>query len=76
MIINRDVNPERNLYYIGSLILDELSKSSQKSIDFIDLYQELNKSRGISMNLFTLSLDWLYLNEIIELSKGKIVKCF
>lgn len=75
MIINRDINPERSLYYIGSLVLDQLNKSSSDSIDFLDLYKILKTSKDISMNLYTLSLDWLYLSGIIEMNKGNIVKC-
>jgi len=75
MIINRDINPERSLYYIGSVVLNELKESSNKELDFFQLYSVLKESKDISMNLFTLSLDWLYLNGIIEMKEGNIVQC-
>jgi len=75
MIINRDTNPERSLYYVGSVVLRELKESSNKELDFLQLYKSLKENIDISMNLFTLSLDWLYLNGIIEMKEGNIVQC-
>jgi len=75
MIINRDTNPERSLYYVGSAVLRELKESSNKELDFLQLYKSLKENIDISMNLFTLSLDWLYLNGIIEMKEGNIVQC-
>lgn len=76
MILNKDINPENSLYYIGSLIINELTKSESKNFDFLELYRGIQNSQMISMNMFTLSLDWLYLNGVVDINKGKIKKCF
>ncbi len=76
MIIGKDTHPERKIYYLGALVLDELKKSAEKELDFFNIYQKLNERGKISMKLFTLTLDWLYLLGAINSRKGCIVKCF
>ncbi len=76
MILNKDINPEHSLYFIGSLIINELTKSESKNFDFLELYRGIQNSQMISMNIFTLSLDWLYLNGVVDINKGKVKKCF
>jgi hypothetical protein len=76
MILNKDINPEHSLYFIGSLIINELTKSENKNFDFLELYRGIQNSQMISMNIFTLSLDWLYLNGVVDINKGKVKKCF
>lgn len=76
MILNKDINPEHSLYFIGSLILNELTNSKNVKFDFLELYSSLQNNQTVSMNIFTLSLDWLYLNGVVNIEKGKIKKCF
>lgn len=76
MILNKDINPEHSLYFIGSLIINELTKSESKNFDFLELYRGIQNNQMISMNIFTLSLDWLYLNGVVDINKGKVKKCF
>ncbi len=76
MIIAKEINPANSLYYVGSLIIKELSDSSTNSIDFMDIYQILHKTQQISLNIFTLSLDWLFLNNVVEFKEGEIKRCF
>lgn len=77
MIVNKDINPKRDVYYLGAKTIEILSAEKNKVVDFFDVFQKLNASEHISINLFILTLDWLYLiGSIEELQKGKIVKCF
>ena len=76
MIINRDSNPERELYYLGALVIDILQKSPMKKIDFFDAFQQLNEHKKVSMNLLALTLDWLYIAGAVESKNGQIEKCF
>lgn len=76
MILNKDINPAHSLYFIGSLVINELTISESKNFDFLELYRSIQNSQRVSMNIFTLSLDWLYLNGVIDINKGKIKKCF
>ena len=76
MIIGKDIHPERKIYYLGALILDTLKKSPGKEFDFFYIYQKVNESKKVSMKLFTLTLDWLFLLGAINSNKGYIEKCF
>jgi len=76
MIIGKDIHPERELYYLGALVLDILKKTSGNELDFFMVYQEVNEYKKISIKLFTLTLDWLFLLGAINSNKGYIEKCF
>lgn len=77
MIISRDTNPERDFYYLGAKVIDILSNHKERAVAFFDIFEILNKKEKISIHLFTLTLDWLFLlGTIKEITKGKIIKCF
>jgi len=76
MIVSKDINPERDVYYLGAKIIEAISSLPQE-VDFFDVYKLINSSEGVSMNLYALTLDWLYIIGIIENSvSGNIRKCF
>jgi len=76
MIVSKDISPERDVYYLGARIIDIISVESEP-IDFFDVYKKINGSDGVSMNLYTLTLDWLYIVGVIDNSaNGSIKKCF
>lgn len=77
MIVSKDISPERDFYYLGAKTIEILSVNNDKKMDFFKVYSELDKLENISINLFILTLDWLYLIGAIEKSvKGNIIKCF
>ncbi len=77
MIVSKDINPERDCYYLGAKLIDILSKEKNENVDFFDVYQKFSAFEGVSINLFSLTLDWLYLLGVIDNSeKGFIRKCF
>lgn len=77
MIINKQRNPERDLYYLGGKLIEVISDSNKREYDYFDLFNDFNKSNKVSLNLFSLTLDWLFVIGAIKKSnKGKIEKCF
>jgi hypothetical protein len=76
MIISKDTNPERELYYLGALVIDVLSKAPQNRVDFFDAFQRLNDQEKVSMNLFALTLDWLFILGVVNSKDGYVEKCF
>lgn len=77
MIISKNINPAKDYYFLGAKIIEILSKSENKKYDFFLAYEELKSSENVSINLFTLTLDWLFIIGAIENSeKGFITKCF
>jgi hypothetical protein len=77
MIISKDINPERDFYYLGAKTIEILSSTEEDKMDFFSVFNALKSSEDISLNLFTLTLDWLFIIGAIDKSyKGYIVKCF
>ena len=74
MLLPDNIRPEYSIYYIGSLILNELHSNGSKSL--LDLFEILNKNYGITFALYSLALDWLYLIEAAEIeSTGEVHLC-
>ena len=65
MIINKNTNPERDLYYLGGKVIEALNSSTKIEIDYFDLFLSVNKSNEVSLNLYSLVLDWLFILGVI-----------
>ena len=77
MIISKDTNPEKDLYYIGGLILKYFNTKSLKKVSCNCLFQDIKAAYGLSTNIILLSLDWLYILDSIKLNEdGEIEACF
>ncbi|MFB0981080.1 MAG: hypothetical protein QMC62_09210 [Alteromonadaceae bacterium] len=74
MIVNQDTHPQRQVYYLGAKALEVLQASGGVG-DFLDIYQALRQQENISIKLFILTLDWLYLLGAIKSNKGIIEQC-
>ncbi|MCB9234176.1 MAG: hypothetical protein H6581_21145 [Bacteroidia bacterium] len=77
MIVSKNTNPERDLYYLGGKVIEILASSEASEFDFFELHQSINLKKNISINLFSLVLDWLFILGVIKNGKkGMIQKCF
>ena len=76
MILNKDVRPDRKIYYIGSLIIEKLIDDPGQNIDYLSIYEGLRKEESITSEIFFLTLDWLFLLGAIKLEEGVVSKCF
>ena len=76
MIVSKDTNPERELYYLGALVIEVLRNAPQSRVDFFDAFQQLNDQEKVSMNLFALTLDWLFILGVINSKDGYVERCF
>jgi len=74
MIIDKDINPKKNIYYLGAILIDIISK--QDCIGSFDLFEQMRLIENISYSMFCLCLDWLFLLNIIEIKAGMVEKCF
>jgi uncharacterized protein YybS (DUF2232 family) len=75
MLLPDNINPNLSLYYNGSFVLQTLM--AQPEISLIDLYIETRKLQDMTMPVFVLSLDWLYIVDLIDFNqRGKIIACF
>lgn len=73
MIVSQDIKPERQVYRIGASILFELQACEE--IDAFELYHKVHSKSAITLGLFMLSLDWLYILGAIENNKGVLRSC-
>ena len=74
MLLPDNIHPELSIYYNGSIILAELEKQTEQK--FFELYHNVKKSNNMSLSIFVLSLDWLYLIQLAQISeKGVVRKC-
>ena len=77
MIVNKNINSERDLYYLGGIVIEVLNSFNKNEIDYFDLFLSVNKSNKVSLNLYSLVLDWLFILGVIKKgNKGLIKKCF
>lgn len=77
MLLSSDIQPKFDVYYQGAKLIDYLDKIKGKKIDFFTAFEEFNSSDKISMNLFILTLDWLYILGLVRnVKNGQIEKCF
>jgi hypothetical protein len=76
MILNKDVRPERKIYFIAALVIDVLKESKEGVIDHLYVFEKLQESEGITAEVFLLALDWLFLLGAIKTERGVLIKCF
>jgi hypothetical protein len=71
LIVSKDINPQNTIYFLGAQLLNVLFDNDGES-DFISAFQVINNQKKISVSLFTLAVDWLFLLGLIELDQGII----
>lgn len=77
MIINWESRPEKSIYYLGAVALNELKNLRFEVVGIDEFYQQLNLVQNISYEYYFLTLDWLFLLGRIELSvDGDLKVCF
>lgn len=74
MLLPDNVHPENTVYYNGAFVL-EAARAHPES-NWLDLYVEVRNSRNMSVAVFVLCLDWLFLLELITLDDyGRVLVC-
>lgn len=76
MIINKDIRPERKIYYIGALVIDVLKENEEDSINHLSVFEKLQEKESVTVEVFMLALDWLFLLGAVKLEQGILKKCF
>lgn len=74
MLLPDNVHPENTVYYNGAFVLGVAR--AHPGLDWLDLYAEVRDSRNMSVAVFVLCLDWLFLLELIVLDNyGRVQIC-
>lgn len=74
MLLPDNTHPEHTIYYNGAFILEVLQNN--RVINLLDLYLNTKNKHDLSMPVFVLCLDWLFLLNLIAFDEnGKIILC-
>lgn len=74
MLLPDNVHPQNTVYYNGAFVLE--AARARPDSDWLDLYAEVRKSQNMSVSVFVLCLDWLFLLEVITLDiNGRVRVC-
>lgn len=74
MLIPDNIHPEQTIYFNGAIVLKEIQEN--RTVDMLDLYVKANSVKEMSISVFVLCLDWLYLLGLIKMEgQGKVELC-
>lgn len=74
MLIPDNIHPEQTIYFNGAFVLEAIQEN--RVMDMLDLYIRTLARREMSMPVFTLCLDWLFLLNLVTLNDhGKVELC-
>lgn len=76
MIVNKDIHPERDVYYLGAKVIEILADHRSQKFDYFEVFGELKATEKISVNLYSLVLDWLFIIGAIRKNDKDLEKCF
>jgi len=74
MLLPDNIHPENTLLYNGAIVLKVLKTMGDAAP--LELFLEARQVGGMSMPLFVLSLDWLYLANCVQINEeGRLSLC-
>ena len=74
MLIPDNIHPEQTIYFNGAFVLKAIQ--GNRVMDMLDLYIQTTSEREMSMPVFVLCLDWLFLLNLVTLNDhGKVELC-
>ncbi len=74
MLVPDNIHPEQTIYFNGAFVLKAIQK--HRVMDMLDLYMQTITEREMSMPVFVLCLDWLFLLNMVTLNdRGKVELC-
>ncbi|WP_435547836.1 ABC-three component system middle component 6 [Desulfobacterium sp. N47] len=74
MLVPDNIHPEQTIYFNGAFVLKIIQE--RRVMDMLDLYVQTTSERDMTMPVFVLCLDWLFLLDLITLNDiGKVELC-
>lgn len=74
MLLPENINPLNSLYLNGAFVLSALNHVGEAKM--LDLFTETRLRKDMPMPLFVLSLDWLFLADLVKFNDhGNLVRC-
>jgi len=76
MIMNQDIKPEKQAYYLGAKIIEILKQQTDFHVNIFEVFTQLNKKEKVSDHAFAMGMNWLYLIGVLTIEGEVIKKCF
>ena len=74
MLVPDNIHPEQTIYFNGAFVLKAIQKN--RVMNMLDLYIQTTSEREMSLPVFVLCLDWLFLLNLVTLNAhGKVELC-
>jgi hypothetical protein len=74
MLVPDNIHPEQTIYFNGAFVLKAIQK--HRVSNMLDLYIQTISERDMTMPVFVLCLDWLFLLNLVTLNEnGKVELC-
>jgi len=74
MIVPDNIHPEQTIYFNGAFVLEIIQEN--RVMDILDLYRQATAGHEMSMPVFVLCLDWLFILNLVKLNEhGKVELC-
>ena len=74
MLIPDNIHPEQTIYFNGALVLKVIQ--THHAMNMVDLYLKTILEKDMSMPIFMLCLDWLFLLDLIRFDNhGRVKLC-
>ena len=74
MLLPDNIHPENSVYYNGAFVLRAIRENTPQ--DVVNLYLHTRKFKDMTMSVFVLCLDWLFLLDLVVINdKGRVELC-
>ena len=74
MLVPDNIHPEQTIYFNGAFVLKTLQEYC--ALELVELYIKTRTEREMTMPVFLLCLDWLFLLGVVSMnSKGEVKLC-
>lgn len=74
MLVPDNIHPEQTIYFNGAFVLKTIKK--HQTMDMLELYLQTKSEQNMTMPVFVLCIDWLYLLNLVRLNdKGMVELC-
>lgn len=72
MLIPDNIHPEQTIYFNAAFVLKAIQEN--RVMDLLDLYIQATTEREMSMPIYVLCLDWLFLLNLVTLNEDDKVE--
>ncbi len=72
MLIPDNIHPEQTIYFNAAFVLKVIQE--YRMMDLLDLYIQTTTERKMSMPIYVLCLDWLFLLNLVTLNEDDKVE--